>query len=444
MAQPPEADLDPVAIFNRAQDLHEKGDLKGALLLYEKALGVVPEFPEAEYQRGIAYLALNDIDSAEKAFRRSVDLRPGWAVALNSLGSVLIRRGEFVEASKVLRQVLEDDPYNPAALTALTEIHLRSNADPAVIKELLSKLTVTTSKANPTLSQWTARAALETALKLNDAARSTIAKILSIDPENALGLSLLGEISLVDGDIEKAREVIARLDRIKGPSIANAVLKAKVLAYDGRYDEAVAILDTIRSDMPDVSALRERINTARTTSPAALELQLKEKGDNPGILGRLCSLYRRDDPAKAIDYCRRASAVEPGNIQHAVGFGAALVQARDFESAIRVLTKLKEIAPENATVRANLATSLFQSKRYAEAKAEFEWLTKEHPASAGAYFFLGVLHDQLSEYADAAANYQQYLRLADPVNNKIDIDRVNLRLPQLVKLIRDGKGKKRG
>jgi len=43
---------------------------------------------------------------------------------------------------------------------------------------------------------------------------------------------------------------------------------------------------------------------------------------------------------------------------------------------------------------------------------------------------------------DAMANYQQYLRLADPAENKLDIDKVNLRLPSLQKAIKEGKGKK--
>ncbi len=62
---------DAVAIFNQAQDVHEKGDLEGAILLYKKALSIVPNFPEAEYQCGTAYLALRKADQAEAAFRRA-------------------------------------------------------------------------------------------------------------------------------------------------------------------------------------------------------------------------------------------------------------------------------------------------------------------------------------------------------------------------------------
>jgi len=101
-----------------------------------------------------------------------------------------------------------------------------------------------------------------------------------------------------------------------------------------------------------------------------------------------------------------------------------------------------EFAPDNSTAHANLATALFQSKRYPEAKAEFRWLTNAQPKSAAAYYFLAIVHDQLEEYMDALANYQLYLRLADPAQNKLDIDKVNLRLPSLQKAIKGGKGKK--
>ncbi len=443
-AQEEDERADIIAIFNQAQDLHEKGDLKGAAVLYEKALLAMPDFPEAEYQRGVAYLALGDTETAEKAFRGAVKLRPDWALAKTSLGSVLIRRGAREEAVALLQEVVNADPYNPPALAALTELRLYFRASPPVLKELLEKVLVLTLKANPSHSLWTARAALETALGQNDSARNSLGKALALDPTNKLALTLLGDVSLADGDIEKAREITRKFDIAPGQFGPADLLKARVHAFDGRFDEALALLDKIQGDSLGVSELRSKINTAKSTSPETLERQLKDNERDPAILGRLCNLYRLSDPAKALGYCQRASAVEPNNSSHAIGFGAALVQARQFESAVDVLTKIIKIAPDNSTARANLATALFQLKRYPEAMTEFQWLAKEQPRSAGVFYFLGIIHDQMSEYMDAAANYQQYLKLADPVINRVDIERVNLRLPQIQRLIREGKGKKIG
>ncbi|MBK6723553.1 MAG: hypothetical protein IPG58_09885 [Acidobacteria bacterium] len=90
-----------------------------------------------------------------------------------------------------------------------------------------------------------------------------------------------------------------------------------------------------------------------------------------------------------------------------------------------------------------MATALFQLKRYDEAIVQFNWLANAQPRDAGAYLFLGIIHDELTEYMDAAANYQQYIKLADPVENKLDIEKVTLRLPAVQKLIKEGKGKKK-
>lgn len=435
-------ETDAVAMFNRAQDLHEKGDLRGALELYGKALLALPEFPEAAYQQGTAFLAIRDLDAAEKSFRRAVELKPGWSLAMNSLGSLLIQRGKAEEALSLLNSVLETDPYNPSTLSALAELQINAGAPSAALRQVLEKIVVLTSKSNLPPFLWTSRAALESALGLKAAAKASLGRALASNPLDPSALLLLGDMSLADGDIDKARAVAGQLADRGSLAAPALVLKAKVLAFEGRFDEALAALDKIIDDVSGVASLRKRINNSRSTSTDELERQLKGNESDIVILGRLCYLYRRANPAKALDYCRRASTLEPNNIGHAVGFGAALVQSGQFERAAELLTRIVKVAPENATARANLATSLFQLHRYPEAKAEFLWLAHEQPRSAGAFYFLAIVHDQMSEYMDAAANYQRYLELANPSDNKTDIEKVELRLPQIRKLIREGKGKK--
>ena len=171
--------------------------------------------------------------------------------------------------------------------------------------------------------------------------------------------------------------------------------------------------------------------------------QKKQKDPkNVVVLSRLCTLYRVDSPEKALIACRHASEAEPENINHAIGFGAALVQAKMYEQAVGLFRKLLTLAPDNSTAHANLATALFQLKRYAEAKTEYQWLVAKQPDLAAAYYFLAITHDQLAEYLDAMANYQQFLRLAEPAKSQLEIDKVNLRLPALQKQIKEKGGKK--
>lgn len=439
VAQGDDEQPDAVAIFNKAQDLHEKGDLAGAIKLYDKAIKAEPAFPEAEYQRGIAELALGNSGEAEKSFRRAVELRADWTLAMAGLGSLLVQEDQPAEAGRLLSKVIELEPQHPTALAALTELRIKAKAAPNVLQELLTKVTALTTKANPTVDLWTARAALENALGQRNTAKTSLSNALSIDPKNRAALFLRADIAIFDGDIARAKDILARLDTATTVSDSLKLLKANIFAAEGKSDEALEQLNLINPKNSAAADLRNRITAEHSTNPADLEKQLAINTKDPLILGRLCALYRRDDPAKALDYCRRAAEAEPNNVNHAVGFGAALVQAKQFDAAVNILRKIIEIVPDNSTAHANLATALFQLKRYPDAKAEFQWLTNAQPKSAGAYLFLGIVHDKLAEYLDAMANYQQYLRLADPVESKLDIDKVNLRLPALQKLIKAGK-----
>jgi tetratricopeptide (TPR) repeat protein len=152
---------DAVAVFNQAQDLHEKGDLTGAVKLYARALEIEPQFPEAEYQSAVAELGLGKTTDAEKAFRRALALREDWTLPMTALGSLLVQEGQNDEAEKLLSRVIELEPQNPGALSALVEFRLKTKAAGPALQDLLAKISALTAKANPTASLWSAKAALE-------------------------------------------------------------------------------------------------------------------------------------------------------------------------------------------------------------------------------------------------------------------------------------------
>ena len=86
-----DGESDPVKLFERAQNAHAKGDLERALALYEAAIKLRPEFPEAEFQRGVALAALKRPAEAEIALRRAIELRKDWTLPYSALGNLLSR-----------------------------------------------------------------------------------------------------------------------------------------------------------------------------------------------------------------------------------------------------------------------------------------------------------------------------------------------------------------
>src|SRR5258708_24238915 len=81
--------VDPVKLFERGQNAHAHGDLPAALDFYEQALKVRPEFPEAEFHRGIVLVAMGRMPEAEAGFRRSIELRKDWTLPDSSLFALL-------------------------------------------------------------------------------------------------------------------------------------------------------------------------------------------------------------------------------------------------------------------------------------------------------------------------------------------------------------------
>ncbi len=431
-----------IKLFNEGQDAHEKGELGRAIELYEAALKAVPEFPEAELQRGSALLALGKRTAAETAFRRAVELRDDWTLALAALGSLLVENEAFEEAETILTKAIKLDELNFPAYASLAELRLRTKANSETLRELLSAVVVLTSKAKSPASIWAARAALEHSLGDAGSARISVERGLAIDPKNISALNEAAAIALTQKDPTGADGFTARLASAGGSSTNVRMLRARIAIAKDLPDEALAHLNAIVPATKGSLELIAKIKDATIADPAELETRLAAAPGDALILGRLCSAYRVKAPAKALAYCQQASQAEPENIEHAIGFGAALIQARRFDDAIGLLTKLVGHAPENSTARANLATALFQAKRYQDAKKEFRWLLERQPSLTVAYYFLAVSHDNLAEYMDAMANYQEYLRRADAARDKDEIDRVTLRIPILERQIRSSKGRK--
>lgn len=56
---------------------------------------------------------------------------------------------------------------------------------------------------------------------------------------------------------------------------------------------------------------------------------------------------------------------------------------------------------------------------------------------------MAIAHDNLGEYRDALNAYERFLSLANPIDNKLEIEKVNLRLPKLRDQIKRGQGVKK-
>jgi Tfp pilus assembly protein PilF len=91
--------------------LYEEKDTQTALKRFQAAVSAAPQFYEAHFQMGVAYLNLGNRSAAEMSERKAVDLSGDtYAEADFVLGSILLDQNHTDEGERVIRHGLQVDP----------------------------------------------------------------------------------------------------------------------------------------------------------------------------------------------------------------------------------------------------------------------------------------------------------------------------------------------
>lgn len=440
---------DPVRLFERGQAAHARGELEKALGFYEQALKVRPEFPEAQFQRGNALAALEKFDEAETALRAAIALKKNWSLPYSALGAVQMRRNRDAEAEQSFRQAVAIDKQDGLALRLLADIRLRAGD----AKEALDLATRATAIPEAPASAWVALALAQKANGNTTAAKTTLNRVLEEEPQNIAALLERAELLTSEKQFDAALADLTAAAKVKPGDKAIASRLADTYQKAGKPEEALAVakaagLEVPKPANPDgVVGTPEEIEAANNSDPdvsrKALEKLLDKNPRNAMLLSRLGASYRTDSPARSLEYYRQAAEIKPDSAEYALGYAAALVQARRFDDAAGILRQVVRRDPQNYAAHANLATALYESKRYAEALPEYEWIVAAKPEITVAHYFIATAHDYLGEYPQALASYEKFLAEANAGTNQLEIDKVKLRLPSLRRQIQLGEGAKK-
>ena len=197
-----DGESDPVKLFERAQNAHAKGDLERALALYEEAIKLRPEFPEAEYQRGVALVGLKRPAEAEIALRRAIELRKDWSLPYSSLGNLLSRSEKDKEAEPLLRRALQLGAKDFTTLDSLSTVRWRAGDKP----EALALAQRATEDEGAPASAWVWRGIVERANGNATAAAASLDHALQMEPKNVAALRERAEGRVTAAEYDRAIE----------------------------------------------------------------------------------------------------------------------------------------------------------------------------------------------------------------------------------------------
>lgn len=94
---------------------HKAGDLKGALILYEKVLKKHPAQPDALWLKGTIFLQSGDPHLAIPLIEKAIKARPDDAAIWNDLGMALEATGDQAGSRKVFEKAVALDPTQASA-----------------------------------------------------------------------------------------------------------------------------------------------------------------------------------------------------------------------------------------------------------------------------------------------------------------------------------------
>jgi superkiller protein 3 len=446
-----DAAADPVRLFERGQSAHARGELEKAIGFYEQAIKVRPEFPEAQFQMGNALASLGRLVEAEAAFKLAIAQKKNWSLPHSALGALMMRSKRDTEAEQSFRQALKIDSQESVALRLLSELRLRAGDK----NEALNLAMRATAIPEAPSSAWIVLASAQRANGDKAAAKTTLDRVLGDEPANVAVLLERADLYTDEKNFDSAIADLRTAAKAKPDEKTIMSRLAYVLQQAGKSEEALEVAKSAGLNVQPsgdagkggVIGTPEEIEAANSSDPAvarkALEKLLEKNPRSAMLLGRLGASYRTDDPARSLDYYRRASEIQPDAAEYAIGYAAALVQARRFADAARILRQVVRLNPDNYAAHANLATALYESKRYSEAIPEYQWILSAKPDVSVVHYFIATSHDYLGEYPQALASYEKFLATADTATNQLEIDKVKLRLPSLRRQIQLGEGVKK-
>ncbi|NTS75487.1 type IV pilus biogenesis/stability protein PilW [Catenovulum sp. SM1970] len=108
-------DVNPVEVAKTRMALGlqyiKVGNYSQAKFNLDKALAAAPNLPEVHYSLAYYYQIVNELDNANNAYKRVLELDPENGDALNNYGAFLCQNGKIVEAEQYFLLAVEQDDY---------------------------------------------------------------------------------------------------------------------------------------------------------------------------------------------------------------------------------------------------------------------------------------------------------------------------------------------
>jgi tetratricopeptide (TPR) repeat protein len=399
---------------------------------------------KAAFEKGEAGLAAGKLDEAAAAYQDAIKATPGYAPALNGLGSVLFKQKKAPDAIAQFRAATEADPtfklawFNlgyaarkssdfPVAAQAYEKYTALDANDPdgfyglaesykgagQQAKAVAAYETYLKKETRPTEQKWIDKAKESiAALKAAAPAPTPVAAVTpaptptptptpvaAVTPAPATNLGAVAAKKVAEGDKlwaeKKYREAsFAYQDAVNGnPNDVEALFKlGNSYAVLGYYSQAIDRWNTVQQVSPDPTVRKSAAdNIAR-----AQQKMMQTGGGSP------------QEANKAPGTGPVAESTRTQARQYYEG-GVQLITQRRYGEALNYLNESLKLEPALTVGYVARGSTLIGLRRFAEAAVDYQYALKLDPARSDALYGLAEAYRGMNRVDDARAYYQRYV-----------------------------------
>ena len=323
--------------FERATQLHQAGDLQGAVRAYLAILNTNPARVDVRSNLGAAYAALGRYEEAIEQYKRALIIDSANHAIRFNLAMAYYKAAWFKEAATELERFIAAAPNNPATANArlvLADCHVRLGEYKKVIESL--------------------------------------SPLADADPENRTVAYLLGSALIGDAQLDKGQAIIDRLFRHDDSAEAHLLMSSILLLAD---DAQTALKEVQR----------------------AIELNAKLPAVQAWY-GRV--LMRLGDTERAKAAFKTELASNANDFDSNLYLGVLLRQDKQLEEARTHLERAIQLRPREQYARYHLAAVYAAAGKPKDALPLLESVLKEHGDFVEARVLLASVYYRLNRKED--------------------------------------------
>jgi tetratricopeptide (TPR) repeat protein len=326
------------AAFSRATQLHQAGDIEGAIRGYESILAKHPERVDVRSNLGAAYSGLGRYEDAITQYTQALKIDSKNETIRFNLGLAYYKGAMFIEAADVFTKLLATAPADlkqrPNAVLLLADCQVRLGNYKKVIESLTP--------------------------------------LAEAEPNNRAVAFLLGSALISDGQSNQGQLLIDRVFHDEDSAEAHLLLGSTLLLADDGH-----------------GAIKE-FERAIQLDPVLPTLQ--------AWYGR--ALMRMGDTARAKTAFKAELVKNQNDFDANLFLGVLLRQDKEFDESLQYLSRAVHLRPRDQYVRYHIAAVYVALARPKDALPLLEGVAKEFPEFSEARVLLASVYYRLNRKED--------------------------------------------